>query len=149
MSTHAGASTRSGVNTPSGASEHPNAARIRALFVAFKAADLATIQATIPEHAVWHFPGRKGKLAGSHRGRQAILQFLMAVPQLTGGTFHLDMEGVLADDTHAVAFFRGRGTREGKTLDNPTCLRMRLENGQVMEVWEFVWDLFAVDDFWA
>jgi len=94
--------------------EHPNAARIRALFAAFKAADLATIQTTIPEQAVWHFPGRKGKLAGSHRGRQAILQFLMAVPQLTGGTFHLDMEAVLADDTHAVAFFRGHGSREGK-----------------------------------
>ena len=96
--------------------EHPNAARIRALFAAFKAADLATIQTTIPEQAVWHFPGRKGKLA---------------------------------DDTHAVAFFRGHGTREGKSLDNPTCLRLRLENGQVMEVWEFVWDLFAVDEFWA
>jgi hypothetical protein len=142
-------STRSGTSTHSGTSEHPNAARIRALFAAFKAADLATIQATIPEQAVWHFPGRKGKLAGSHRGRQAILQFLMAVPELTGGTFHLDMEAVLADDIHAVAFFRGHGTREGKSLDNPTCLRLRLENGQVMEVWEFVWDLFEVDDFWA
>ena len=44
--------------------EHPNAARIRALFAAFKNADLATIEATIPEDAVWHFPGRRGKLAG-------------------------------------------------------------------------------------
>ena len=130
--------------------EHPNAARIRGLFAAFKNADLATIQATIPADAVWHFPGRRGKLAGSHRGREAILQFLMAVPQLTGGTFHLDMEHVLADDAHAVAFFRGHGTRAGKApLDNPTCLRMRLVDGQVAEVWEFVWDLFAVDDFWA
>lgn len=127
---------------------HPNAARIRALFAAFKGADLGTIQSTIPEDAVWHFPGRKGKLAGSHRGRQAILQFLMSVPQLTDGTFHLDLETVLADDHHAVALFRGHGTRNGKTLDNPTCLRMRLENGQVAEVWEFVWDLFAVDEFW-
>lgn len=132
-----------------GVPEHPNAARIRALFTAFKNADLATIQATIPDDAVWHFPGRKGKLAGSHRGRQAILQFLMAVPQLTEGSFHLDLEAVLADDTHAVAFFRGHGTRDGKTLDNPTCLRLRLENGQVTEVWEFVWDLFAVDAFWS
>lgn len=130
-------------------SEHPNADRIRALFTAFEAADLATIQATIPEDAVWHFPGRHGKLAGSHRGREAILRFLMAVPQLTGGTFHLDMEHVLADDAHAVAFFRGHGTRAGKTLDNPTCLRMRIADGKVVEVWEFVWDLFAVDDFWS
>ena len=129
--------------------EHPNAARIRALFAAFRGADLATIQATIPEDAVWHFPGRRGKLAGSHRGRAAILQFLMSVPQLTNGTFHLELEDVLANDTSAVAFFRGSGTRDGKTLDNPTCLRMRLVDGQVVEVWEFVWDLFTVDEFWA
>ena len=129
--------------------EHPNAGRIRALFAAFAAADLATVEDVIPEDAVWHFPGRHGKLAGAHRGRQAILQFLMTVPQLTNGTFHLDLEYVLADDTHAVAFFRGHGTRNGKTLDNPTCLRMRLDAGRVVEVWEFVWDLFAVDEFWA
>jgi ketosteroid isomerase-like protein len=129
--------------------EHPNAARIRALFAAFRGADLATIQATIPEDAVWHFPGRRGKLAGSHRGRAAILQFLMSVPQLTNGTFHLELEDVLANDTSAVAFFRGSGTRDGKTLDNPTCLRLRLADGQVVEVWEFVWDLFTVDEFWA
>ncbi len=129
--------------------EHPNAARVRALFAAFRGADLATIEATIPEDAVWHFPGRRGKLAGSHRGRAAILQFLMSVPQLTNGTFHLELEDVLANDAHAVAFFRGSGTREGKTLDNPTCLRMRLVEGQVVEVWEFVWDLFTVDEFWA
>jgi uncharacterized protein len=128
---------------------HPNAIRIRALFDAFKKADVATVQATIPEDAVWHFPGRTGKIAGSHRGRPAIVQFLMSVMQLTHGTFHLDMEHVLADDSHAVAFFRGHGERNGKTLDNPTCLRMRIVNGQVVEVWEFVWDLFAVDEFWS
>lgn len=130
-------------------SEHPNAGQMRALFAAFERADLATIQATIPEHAVWHFPGRTGKLAGTHRGREAILQFLVSVPQLTDGTFHLELEDVLANDTHAVALFRGHGTRAGRTLDNPTCLRMRIENGRVVEVWEFVWDLFAVDEFWT
>lgn len=145
MSTASGSGTGSSGTT----GEHPNAARIRALFAAFRGADLATIEATIPEHAVWHFPGRHGKLAGAHRGRAGILQFLMNVPQLTNGTFHLELEDVLANETTAVAFFRGSGTRDGKTLDNPTCLRMRLENGQVTELWEFVWDLFAVDDFWS
>jgi len=26
---------------------------------------------------------------------------------------------------------------------------MRIEDGQVVELTEFVWDLFAVDEFWA
>src|SRR5262245_47225846 len=125
--------------------EHPNAARVRALFAAFERADLATIQASIPADAVWHFPGRTGQLAGVHRGRDAVLQFLMRAAQLTGGTIHLELEDVLANDSQAVALFRGRATREGRRLDNPTCLRMRIEDGQIGEVW----DLFAVDAFWT
>jgi hypothetical protein len=29
----------------------------------------------------------------------------------------------------AVALFRGRGERQGKTLDNPACLRIRIVSG--------------------
>jgi ketosteroid isomerase-like protein len=129
--------------------EHPNATYVRDMFAAFKRADLAAIQEAIPADAVWHFPGRHGKLAGSHRGRDAILGFLMNVASLTGGSFHLDMEDVIANDRVAIALFRGHGTRDGKTLDNPTCLKMRVANGKIAEVWEFVWDLFAVDEFWS
>jgi ketosteroid isomerase-like protein len=130
-------------------SEHPNAARIRALFAAFEKGDLAAITAVIPEDAVWHFPGRRGRLAGDHAGRDAILRFLLQVPALTGGTFHLELEHVVADDTHAAVFFRGRAERNGARLDNPTVLRIHLRDGQVREVWEYVWDLDHVDAFWT
>jgi len=129
--------------------EHPNASRIRELFAAFRAGDIDTVRAVIAEQAVWHFPGRRGQLAGSHRGREAIFAFLLNVQSLTAHTFHLELIDVLANDMHAVALFRGHAERNGKTLDNPTCLRIRLEHGQVVEVWEFVWDLFAVDEFWT
>jgi ketosteroid isomerase-like protein len=129
--------------------EHPNVARIRQLFAAFGAADVDLIWTMIPEDAVWHFPGRRGRMAGQHRGREEIFAFLMKVQELTEGTFHLDLIDVTANDQLGVAFFRGHGTRNGKVLDNPTCLRMRFENGQVKELWEFVWDLYDVDDFWS
>jgi ketosteroid isomerase-like protein len=129
--------------------DHPNASRIRELFAAFRAGDIDTVHAVIAEQAVWHFPGRRGQLAGSHRGREAIFAFLLNVQSLTAHTFHLELIDVLANDMHAVALFRGHAERNGKTLDNPTCLRIRLEHGQVVEVWEFVWDLFAVDEFWS
>jgi ketosteroid isomerase-like protein len=129
--------------------EHPNATRVRELFAAFGRADIGAVRAVIPEHAVWHFPGRHGQLAGAHRGRDAIFAFLLNVQALTTHTFHLELIDVLANDAHAVALFRGHAQRNDKTLDNPTCLRLRLEHGQVVEVWEFVWDLFTVDDFWA
>jgi ketosteroid isomerase-like protein len=129
--------------------DHPNAERVRALFAAFHSRDLATIQQVIPDHAVWHFPGRHGQIAGSHRGRDAILGFLLKVQALTEGTFHLDLIDVIANDARAVALFRGHGQRNGKTLDNPTCLVMSMRGGSVAEVWEYVWDLYHVDEFWT
>jgi ketosteroid isomerase-like protein len=129
--------------------DHPNVVLVRNLFAAFERADLAEIQTVIPEHAVWHFPGHRGKLAGAHEGRDAILAFLIDVTALSSGTFHLELEDVLANDRYAVALFRGHGQRDGKTLDNPTCLKMRIESGKILEVWEFVWDLYAVDEFWS
>jgi len=129
--------------------EHPNATRIRELFGAFRAGDVATIEQVLDPEAVWHFPGQRGRLAGSHRGRDAIFAFLLDVQASTGGTFGLDLIDVLANERHAAVFFRGHAERDGKTLDNPTCLRVRIEDGRVREVWEFVWDLAHVDDFWA
>jgi len=129
--------------------EHPNAIRIRGLFAAFQTRDLDAIRSALSETAVWHFPGRTGKLAGAHSGHAGIFGFLARVGELTGGSFELELESVIANDDYGVAFFRGRGRRGGRELDNPTCLKIRLQDGRATEIWEFVWDLYAVDEFWA
>jgi ketosteroid isomerase-like protein len=129
--------------------EHPNAAMVRRLFQAFGDGDLATISASVTDDVTWHFPGRHGRLAGDHRGRDDVFRFLGSVVALTGGTFHLELRDVVANDRLAVAVFRGSGARNGKTLDNPTSLQMRIENGRIAELWEFVWDLYHVDEFWT
>jgi hypothetical protein len=131
------------------ADSHSNAVRVREMFAAFRRGDVTAISDVLDENVVWRFPGRKGKIAGEHRGRDGVFAFLAGVMQLTAGTFTLDLENVIADDTHAAAFFIGRGERDGKTLRNPTCLKMKLEGGKVVEVSEFVWDLYDVDEFWS
>jgi hypothetical protein len=130
-------------------SEHPNVATVRALFAAFRSADLEKILEAVPADLIWYFPGRRGGLTGAHRGRDAVLAFLARVMELTGGTFGLELDDVVGNDRWVVALFRGHGIRKGKTLDNPTCLRVRFENGRPREIHEFVWDLFDVDEFWA
>ncbi len=129
--------------------EHPNETLVRNLFEAFRRGDAAKIYAVIAEDAVWHFPGRSNQLAGDHRGRDAIFAFLTKIPALSGGNFRADLTDVLANDENAVALFRGIGERNGVVLDNPTCLRMRIEDGKIVEFWEFVWDLYRVEEFWA
>ena len=129
--------------------EHPNASRIRELFAAFRAGDVAAIDGAIADDAVWRFPGRRGQLAGEHRGKDRIFSFLMNVQALTGGTFHLDLADVAASDEHAVAIFRGHGERQGRRLDNPTALVIRFSGDKIAELREFVWDLEHVEDFWT
>ena len=129
--------------------EHPNFAPVRALFEAFVRRDAAAIAEAIPEAAVWRFPGTRGALAGEHRGRQAILMFLANVMALTAGTFKLDLQDITAGEESVIALFTGHAVRNGKTLDNPTCLRFDLQDGKIAEIWEFVWDLEQVEEFWS
>jgi hypothetical protein len=129
--------------------EHPNATLVRGLFAAFARRDLPAILAAVPQDVTWAFPGRHGRLAGTHRGRDAVLAFLAAVQELTDGTFHLELLDVTASDAHAVALFRGHGRRAGCTLENPTALVFRIAAGRLVEVREFVWDLYHVDEFWS
>ena len=131
------------------APEHPNAALVRRLLEAFRARDVGAIAALFAEDAVWHFPGRRGILAGDHRGHAGILRFLAQVPAATGDSFSLEPEDVLTSDAGAVILFRGHGERRGLRLDNPTCLRLRIAAGRIAELWEFVWDLEHVEAFWA
>ena len=129
--------------------EHPNEALVRDLFDAFALGDTLRILAALGDHVVWHFPGRTGQLAGDHQGREAVFAFLAKIPALTDGTFRVELLDVLANDHQAVAIFKGRGSRNGVDLENLNCLRMRIENGKIVEFWEFVWDLYKVEEFWA
>jgi len=129
--------------------EHRNAKLVRRLFASFGARDFATFQRLVADDAVWHFPGTRSALAGEHRGRDAIAQFLASVMTLSNGTFRLEIRDVTASDDHAVVLFTGHGQRNGKTLFNPTSLVVRIAGGQAVEFSEFVWDLPTVDDFWA
>lgn len=129
--------------------DHPNAALIRRLFQSFAERDFATAQSIIADDAVWYFPGTRGALAGEHCGREAIFRFLASVMTLTGGTFHLDIEDITASEDNVIVLFTGHGQRDGKTLDNPTALRVCISDGKAVEFREFVWDLAHVQEFWG
>ncbi len=129
--------------------EHKNAERIRGFFQAFASHDISYIKQLIAPDALWHIPGKKHQLRGDKEGLEAILEFLKEVGSLTDGSFGVEVHDVVANDNWAVAMFTGSGNRDGKSLINPTCLKIRFEGGQVKELWEFVWDLSEVEEFWS
>jgi ketosteroid isomerase-like protein len=130
-------------------SEHPHATLVRRALQGLRSGDISAFAELAAPDLVWHFPGRSGQLAGTHQGFDQVVSFLARVVDLSGGTFELDLIDVVANHRRAIALFRGRAHRGGRQLDNPTCLSMRFRDEQIVEIWEFVWDLYEVDEFWA
>lgn len=118
-------------------------------FAALAARDAGALAILIGEDAVWRFPGRRGRLAGEHRGREAIFRFFLNVAQLTGGSFHTERRALVGDDRRAFVEFVGRGERGDMQMANHTCLKLVYENDQLIEATEWVWDLDHVETFWA
>jgi len=119
------------------------------LFAAFSAQDDEAARQLIAEDAVWRFPGRDGQLAGDYHGADAIMGFLHKVRDLTDGTFAMQPEQMISEGDTVVLLFTGSGQRQGKTLSNPTCLVFKFAEEKLQEAREFVWDVRAVDAFWA
>lgn len=82
--------------------EHPNVARIKDGYAALAKGDFAALDDLFAEDLLWHAAGRN-RLAGEHRGREAVYGFSGRLMEVTEGSFRLDMHTVLADDEHGVA----------------------------------------------
>ena len=94
--------------------EHPNARRMREVFVAFAAGDMETVQQSFMDDATWTTPGN-GPLAGTFRGWPEIGGMFGKLMELTGGTFSTQVLSILADDSHAVAIYDATSTVAGVT----------------------------------
>jgi ketosteroid isomerase-like protein len=60
-----------------------------------------------------------------------------------------EVREVYGGELGGVIAFTGRGTRpDGRVLDNPRQLVLRIAEGRVQGIWEFVLDSEAVSAFW-
>jgi ketosteroid isomerase-like protein len=120
-----------------------------ALADALVGSDAATLQRILSPEIVWHFPGQDHALAGDHEGIAEVAVFAGKVNELTAGTFRIEVRETYGGELSAVIAFTGRGTRpDGRVLNNPTQLVLRIVDGRVEEIWEFVWDPETVAAFW-
>ena len=129
-------------------SEHPNATRAREGFERFVQGDLPALLDLFADDAVWHVPGSM-PLSGEHRGREAIIAFLRATAELTGGTYRVELLWTVADENHLVAVYRAVGERrDGRRLDIEQALLVELEDGRWKLVRAQPLDQAAFDAFW-
>ena len=75
--------------------------------------------------------------------------FFGKLMELSGGSFHLDIHDIVANDVHGVALVTTHGQRDGQTLAAREANIWHLANGQATEFWTFAEDQAAVDRFFA
>lgn len=117
-------------------------------YAAFGRGDLAAVEAVFKPDAVWHAQ-RLGRLSGDHEGWPRIAEFFSETMQLTQGTFHLDVEDIMASADRVAASVRSRASRDGRGLDSYQVHLYLIEDGKVAEIWQFVDDHEKVSEFWA
>jgi ketosteroid isomerase-like protein len=127
---------------------HPNEELLRQGFDALSKGDIETFAARLADDVVLHFPGR-GPLAGDYRGKDQVLATWAKQAELTGGTFHLELHDILANDEHAVALTVARAERGGRTWQENTVAVFHIRDGKVSEIWLHSGDQYAGDEFFS
>jgi ketosteroid isomerase-like protein len=126
---------------------HPNAELLERAFAAF-GRDALTVARTLADDIVWRVPGTTA-MSGEYQGRDEVLQFLRQTLVLTDGTYRTELEYAVADDERAVAVYRARGERVGRTLDIEQALFCVIRDGQLADVTAVPFDFPAFAAFWS
>jgi ketosteroid isomerase-like protein len=126
---------------------HPNAELLERVFGAFGREPIVVAR-TLAEDIVWRVPGANA-MSGEYRGRDEVLKFLRQTFVLTDRTYRSELQYVLADDVHAVAVYRARGEREGRSLDIEQALFCEVRDGRLADVTAVPFDFAAFESFWA
>jgi uncharacterized protein len=128
--------------------EHPNARLLRELFAAFEGGDIERIGASFTEDVRWTTAGCS-QLAGEFAGREAVLAQLARSGELSGGTYRVAVEHVMASDSHACVLYRGTGSRLGRSLDLRHLALYDIADGKISAVRVAPLDQTAFDEFWS
>jgi ketosteroid isomerase-like protein len=130
-------------------SEHPNATKLKQVVAAFQGGDLEALIDAYADDAVYRVAG-DNIISGSYRGRDAIRDFFIHLGQVTGGTMRLELTDTLADDDHAVMFWRVTAERGDTSLDATGAMAFRIDDdGKYSESWFLYNDQRAYDAFYS
>ena len=121
---------------------------IRRVFDAFGGGDARALFDVIAEDAVWTVNGTVA-VAQVYEGRPRIFELFRETRRLTGGTYLSTLKWLLADDEHAVAVYRARGTRGERELDIDQVLLIDHADGVWTNIVAIPSDPPAFESFWA
>ena len=130
-------------------SEHPNAAKVRELAAAFQTGDLDAVVGAYSDDCIYRVGG-ENLVSGTYVGHQQLKDFFIKLGEVTEGSMKLELEDTLADDHHAVMFWRLTAERQGKTLDANGGMAFKInDQGKFSESWFLYSDQREYDAFYS
>ena len=126
---------------------HSNAELLERAFAAF-GRDALTVARLLADDIVWRVPGDT-VMSGEYVGRDDVLRFLRQTRVQTDNTYRTELQYAVADDDRAVAVYRARGERKGRSLDIEQALFCIVRDGQLGDVTAVPFDFPAFVAFWA
>jgi uncharacterized protein len=125
-----------------------NGELIKRAYAAFDRGDIPAVMATFADDIAWHVPGR-GPLAGNYRGPAEVLGFFVLFMELSGGTFRLHVDDVLAKGDRVVVLCTESARRAGRSWSAPQVHVWTVKDGKATVFREYPGDQQAEDEFWA
>jgi ketosteroid isomerase-like protein len=121
---------------------------IRNAYIAFARGDIdGYLQPCAPDFT-FNIPG-KGGICGIWVGKKGLLDLAGKAMALSAGTFHEEVEDLLANDQHAVVLARHRFSRDGSPKDYRTAHVYEVRNGRLVQCFEQPQDPGAFHDAWG
>jgi 2'-5' RNA ligase len=110
--------------------------------------DLDELRAWLVDDVVWHVPGRS-RIAGEHRGVDAVLSYFALRRRMTDETFRVSVHGAAAIGDRVVQLAGGSAARDGRPVHWETVGVFRVVAGRIAECWLVPFDLDAFDRIWS
>jgi hypothetical protein len=125
-----------------------NGALIKSAYEAFSRGDIPGAMAAFAEDIFWHVPGR-GALSRDYRGHAEVLGFFGHFMELSGGTFRLRVDDVLANSNRVVVLCTESAQRGGRSWSAPQVHVWTVKDGKATVFWEYEADQQGDDEFWS
>jgi len=125
-----------------------NGALIRSAYEAFAGGDVPGAVAAMADDIVWHVPGR-GPLSRDYRGHAEVVGFFGHFMQLSGGTFQLRVDDVLAKGDRVVVLCTTSARRGGRSWSSPQIHVWTVKDGKATSFREYAGDEQTEDEFWS
>ena len=126
----------------------PSAELLRRGYDALARHDTAAVRALLAEDVTWRVPGR-GPLSGDYHGVERVLALLAKRRQLSGDTFRIKVQEMLADRDRVAVVCVVSAERFGQYWSAPALHLWRLRNEKATDVCEFQLDQHGEEEFWA